>query len=268
MEAIANHNNIKHDYLFKSEALIPSSLAATPIFSPVERKMTQTKEMFDFELVRTKSERITFSGWKLDLQRDYPLFHTIMRQKQITGCKKFSISEYEIIKSLGIQNRKSNKADIDNRIKKMMSCFFQIEKFNKDGEITSKIYSNLINRVEWNIQNKEFLIEISEDLFNAEQTVDYEVLNLDVFSSIKSQYARALFLFYETFKFINQESVNFSMEKLAFRLGKNNMSTKYINQAIKKANIELVEKKYLKNVEYFQSKNNTTMCKITRNIQK
>lgn len=264
MDTIVNHDNIKHEYLFKGEALIPSSLAATPIFSPVERKMIQTKEMFEFEIARTKKERVTFSGWKLDLHRDYPLFHTIMRKKQTTGLQKFEISEQEITKSLGIQNRKSNKKDIDNRIKKMMSCFFQIEKFNSKGEMVQKIYSNLINRVEWKIEEKIFEIEISKDLFNAEQTVDYEVLNLEVFSDLKSQYARALFLFYETFKFINQESVNFSMEKLGVRLGKNNMLPKHLNQAIKKANTELVEKKYLKKIEYFQSQNNISMCKITR----
>ena len=264
MENIVNNKNIKHNYLFKGEALIPSSLAATPIFSPVERKMSKTKEMFDFELSRSKSERISFSGWKLDLQRDYPLFHIIMRKKQITGSKKFELTEYEIIKSLGIQNRKSNKKDIDDRIKKMMSCFFQIEKFNEEGEVSHKIYSNLINRVEWNVKAIIFQIEISDDLFNAEQTLDYEVLNLEIFSSIKSQYARALFLFYETFKFINQESVNFSMNKLGYRLGKNNMQPKHLNQEIKKANNELIEKKYIKNVEYFQSKNEVHMCKITR----
>jgi hypothetical protein len=264
METITNHDNIKHEYLFKGEALIPSSLAATPIFSPVERKMSKTKEMFEFELARTKKERVTFSGWKLDLQRDYPLFHIIMRKKQITGSKKFEITEYEITKSLGIQNRQSNKKDIDERIKKMMSCFFQIEKFNSKGETSNKIYSNLINRVEWDVEAKTFQIEISEDLFNAEQTVDYEVLNLDIFSSIKSQYARALFLFYETFKFINQESVDFPMEKLGIRLGKNNMSSKHLTQEIKKANNELIEKKYLKNVDYFKAKNDSNMCKITR----
>jgi hypothetical protein len=264
MEKINNHTNIKHEFLFKGEALIPSSLAATPIFSPVERKSCRTKELSEFELVRTKNERITFSGFKLDLQRDYPLFHTIMRHKQITGSKSFTLSEKEITTELGIQNRSSNKKDIDERFKKMMTCFFQIEKYNNEGELTNKIYSNLINRVDWDIKNKLFNIEISDELYNAEQLVDYEVLNLTVFSGLKSQYARALFLFYETFKFINQESVNFSIDKLGIRLGKNNMEKKHLNQEIKKANNELVEKKYLKNVEYFTAKNHSKMCKISR----
>ncbi len=264
MQKIKNHQNIKHESLFKSEALIPSSLAATPIFSPVERRSSRVKEISEFELVRTKNERITFSGFKLDLQRDYPLFHTIMRKKQITGSKTFVVTEKEMTTELGIQNRASNKEDVDARFKKMMTCFFQIEKYNNEGQLIKKIYSSLINRVDWDVQNKSFEVEISDELFNAEQTVDYEVLNLNIFSSIKSQYARALFLFYETFKFINQESVDFSMDKLGIRLGKNNMEKKHLNQEIKKANNELIEKKYLKNVEYFTAKNKSKMCKISR----
>ena len=268
MEAINNNDNLKHDFLFKSEALIPSSLAATPIFSPVERKMSQTKELQSFEISRTKNEKISFNGFKLDLKRDYPLFHTIMRKKQITGQRKFELTEYELTTALGIQNRTSNKKDIDQRIKKMMTCFFEIEKFDRDNNPIRKIYSNLINQVDWNIKDKVFQIELSEGLYNAEQVVDYEVLNLDVFSSLKSQYARALFLFYETFKFINQSSVNFPMEKLAERLGKNNMDKKHLHQEIKKANKELIEKEYLSDVSYFKSQNKETMCKIHRQVKK
>lgn len=268
MDIINNNENIKHDFLFKGEALIPSSLAATPIFSPVERKLSQTKEIYSFELSRTKNEKISFNGFKLDLKRDYPLFHTIMRKKQITGLRKFELSEYEITNALGIQNRTTNKKDIDNRIKKMMTCFFEIEKFDNDNKLIKKIYSNLINHVEWNITEKIFEIELSEGLYNAEQVVDYEVLNLDVFSSLKSQYARALFLFYETFKFINQSSVNFPMNKLGQRLGKNNMDKKHLHQEIKKANKELIEKEYLSDVSYFKSHNKETMCKIHRQVKK
>jgi hypothetical protein len=264
MIKIQKSENLKHSFLYDSEALMPASLVATPIFSPVERKMAKTKELSEFEISRTKHERIIFNGLKLDLKRDYSLFHLIMRKKQVTGKKSFEITEKEITKSLGIQNRASNKKDIDTRIKKMMTCFFEIEKFNDDGETIHKIYSNLINRVKWDVVDKIFHIEISDDLYNAEQLVDYEILNLDVFSSIKSQYSRALFLFYETFKFINQGSVNLPMEKLGIRLGKNNMEQKYINQEIKKANNELIERGYLKDAEYFKAQNGSSMCKIFR----
>jgi hypothetical protein len=191
-----------------------------------------------------------------------------MRKKQITGLRKFELSEYEITKALCIQNRTSNKKDIDQRIKKMMTCFFEIEKYDNDNNLIKKIYSNLINQVEWNIKEKTFQIELSENLYNAEQVVDYEVLNLEVFSSLKSQYTRALFLFYETFKFINQSSVNFHMDKLGQRLGNNNMDKKHLYQEIKKANIELIEKEYFSDVDYFKSKNKDIMCKIYRNSKK
>lgn len=264
MDTIINTENVKHDFLFKGEALIPSSLAATPIFSPVERKLSKTKELNSFELSRTKNEKISFNGFKLDLKRDYPLFHIIMRKKQVTGLRKFELTEYEVTNALGIQNRSSNKKDIDDRIKKMMTCFFEIEKYDNDGSVVRKIYSSLINHVEWNMKDKVFEIELSESLYNAEQVVDYEVFNLDVFSSLKSQYARALFLFYETFKFINQASVHFPMEKLGARLGKNNMDKKHLYQEIKKANRELIDIDYLTEVEYFKSQNKENMCRIHR----
>ena len=268
MDIINNNENIKHDFLFKGEALIPSSLAATPIFSPVERKLSQTKEIYSFELSRTKNEKVSFNGFKLDLKRDYPLFHIIMRKKQITGLRKFELTEYELTTALGIQNRTSNKKDIDQRIKKMMTCYFEIEKFDDENNPVKKIYSSLISQVEWNMVDKVFEIELSEGLYNAEQVVDYEVLNLDVFSSLKSQYARALFLFYETFKFISHSSVNFPMDKLGQRLGKNNMDKKHLYQEIKKANKELIEKDYLSDVGYFKSQNKDTMCKIHRKVKK
>ena len=264
MEPILNTKELKHDYLYKNEALMLSSLAATPVFSPVHRTKLHEKELVEFELIRTKNEKVSFTGMRLDLQRDYPLFHMIMRKKQVTGRQEFSLSEYEMTKTLGIQNRTSNKADIDKRIKKMMSCFFEVEKYNNQGLLTSKVYSSLINRVEWNKERKEYLIEISKDLYQAEKNFDYEVLSLDKFNSFKSQYSRALFLFYETFKFLNQSSVNFPVEKLGIRLGKNNMAPKHVKQEIKKANIELIDKGYLKNVKYFIAKNGTDMCSIDR----
>lgn len=113
MDTIINTDNLKHDFLFKGEALIPSSLAATPIFSPVERKLSKTKEIYEFEISRTKNEKVSFNGFKLDLKRDYPLFHIIMRKKQTTGLRKFELSEYEVTTALGIQNRTTNKKDID-----------------------------------------------------------------------------------------------------------------------------------------------------------
>lgn len=260
----SENNNLKHNFLYESEALILSSLVATPIFLPVERKKTKVKELSEFEILRTSREKVMFSGYRLDLQRDYPLFHLIMRKKQTTGKKEFIITESEIMKSLKIQNRKSNKIDIDSRIKKMMSCHFEIEKYDENGMTEFKIYSNLINRVQWDLKSKTFLIEISDDLFNSEQKVDYEIMNLETFQSIKSQYARSLFLFYETFKFISSDSIKFPMEKLWKRLGNNNMEQKYLNQEIKKANNELVNMKYLKDVEYYKAMNKSNMCKIFR----
>lgn len=264
MESILNTSELKHEFLYENEALMLSSLAATPVFSPVHRTKLHEKELVEFELIRTKNEKVTFTGLRLDLQRDYPLFHLIMRKKQITGKQEFSISEYEMIKTLNIQNRTSNKLDIDKRIKKMMSCFFEVERYDNEGVLVNKVYSNLINRVEWSKKDKEYIIEISKDLFKAEQYFDYEILNLETFNKFKSQYSRALFLFYETFKFIGQDSVNFPMEKLGRRLGNNNMELKYLNQEIKKSNKELIVEGYIKEVLYFKAKNGTMMCSIKR----
>ena len=99
MESILNTSELKHEFLYENEALMLSSFSCNPVFSPVHRtKLHEKKELVEFELIRTKNEKVTFTGLRLDLQRDYPLFHLIMRKKQITGKQEFSISEYEIIK--------------------------------------------------------------------------------------------------------------------------------------------------------------------------
>jgi hypothetical protein len=264
MQSVLNSDNIPHKFLYDDESLMLSSFIATPVFTPVERKMTQKKALCEFEIMRTKNERVFFSGVKLDLHRDYPLFHLIMREKQLSGKLDFFIKENALCRALGIQSRKSNKEDLDRRIKKMMTCSIQIEKLDSKGNAHKKIYASMIDWVEWDIINKTFQIKLSDKLFRAEEAFDYEVIKLSAYRQIRSQYARALFLLYESYKFLTHTRIVISMSKLSQRLGDNNMALKYLHQEVKKANKELIELGYLDDCSYFNNKQKQPVCEIVR----
>jgi hypothetical protein len=249
-----------------------SSLIHAPIFVPTSSKNCFSKEFIEVCIDRTKDERIKFRGLQLDLSYDFQLFSIVVSRLQQTDNVNITLTEKELFKALGLpakKKEKSKKDILELRFKKLLDCKIELDEFGicpisgMRGTVNWLCF-NLLNSIQWNRSLGIIFIEVNKHL-RLIRTEDFhqELININKLNKIKTQYARALYLYLQTKKFRNQIAVDHRLDQLITRFNTPNMLLKEQKRKVKVSLQELKEKRFIADFYFYKSKvQEIDMCKI------
>jgi len=234
-----------------------TSLLFAPIFSARPPKYDEKKEV-EINLRRTKNETIYYKGRLLDTIKDFPLFSLLVSKLQKINqnlpdnaprVMEFEMTEVEVFKTLGVQIRKSNRDLFEKRLDKLKASDICIKIFNDDQMCIRKIKTSLVLKYDWKKENKIIHFTMDYDFLPKHKNstdIDREFIDLRVYDSINTGYAKSLFLYLETKKFSDQKYVMHVKESLINRIAMNVTSNRERNRALDESLKELVRVGYLK----------------------
>lgn len=250
-----------------TESIQLTSLLFAPIFSARPPKYDEEK-IVEINLRRTKTETIHYKGRLLDTIKDFPLFSLLVSKLQKINqnlpedaprIMEFEMTEVEVFKTLGVQIRKSNIDLFEKRLDKFKASEICIKRFNDDQVCIRKIKTSLVLKYDWKKENKIIHFTMDYDFLPKGKNstdIDREFIDLRVYDSINTGYAKSLFLYLETKKFTDQEYVRHSKESLINRIAMNVKTNRERNRALTASLEELVRVGYLK--KYYPDKSKDT----------
>jgi hypothetical protein len=242
--------------LRKIDSPILTTFLQSPIFTPSQKGVSREFDNYRKIVINPSSkEEVTISGPVLDMNKDFAIWATVLKKIDETGQVKVSIPENELLLNIGYSKSNLNntvKKAIENKIENMMKVTVKIVIDDKDKNRDCTYFINIFTTGKWDRIKKVFEFQINEDLFDAYTNMRWKALDLEYYHKIKTEYAKALFCFYESH---SNKMIPFKREKLLERLGLENYSRK--NNAygkLKKAHEQLEEIGFLKN---FKCEKNT-----------
>lgn len=265
-------NDLIKTKLRKVDVPILVSYMSAPIFVPVSKRVNRDEAVFRrIEIFSTKNMKIKAKVPLLDLSVDFPIWASALKElseseKIDKKNPKVRISENEFLKKLGISKNNinlKNKKNIDRRLELMMSAIITIEIYSDTEEFLEKSYINLFTTAKWSREDGYFEFTFNPDIYGAYSDFMWKSIDMDYYRSIKTEYAKALFLYYESHSdFI----IPIERSTLINRLNISDYSrANNINQKLKEAHNLLSEIGFLKKFEIEKSKENK---KVYYKVQK
>jgi hypothetical protein len=220
-------------HLRKIDTPILTTFLQEAIFVPAKKGVSRGIDNFrEIVINKSKSETITVTGPVLDMNKDFLIWATVLKEVDKQGSFKISLTENDFLHKIGysVNNTNSNnKKKIEKRIENMMKVNVKIEIDNKEKNRDCTYFINIFSTGSWDRSSKKFTFSINEDLFNAYSKIKWKALDLDYYQKIKTDYAKALFCFYESH---SDNLIPIKRDKLLIRLGLDKYSRK--NNAYRK----------------------------------
>tara|TARA_B100002019_G_C21213340_1_gene570570 strand:+ start:115 stop:933 length:819 start_codon:yes stop_codon:yes gene_type:complete len=235
--------NIVKTKLRNIDIPILTAFLSAPIFIPVSKKIDRESVVFKkFEIFSTKNIKIKAKVPLLDMTVDFPIFAVAIKELSKTPGTSVRIEENKFLKLLGINRNninKKNKFNIDRRLESMISSVITIELFSDAGEFIEKSYINLFSSAKWSREDGYFEFKFNSDIYKAYDNIKWKAIDLEYYQSIRTEYAKALFLFYESH---SDKLIPIEKEKLIERLDLGGYSrANNITAKINKAHQQLKE---------------------------
>jgi hypothetical protein len=241
-------NDVK---LRKIDTPILTTFLQAPIFVPAKKGVSKGVDNFrEIVVKRSKSETITITGPVLDMNKDFPIWATVLKEVELRETNKVTLHDGDLLKKIGYSANNinvSNKRRIEARIDSMMKVNVKIELKNPETDEDCTYFINVFSSAKWDRAKKIFVFTVNDDLFTAYTQIRWKAVDLDYYQRIKTDYAKALFCYYESHSdFI----IPINRERLIERLGLGTYSRKNnANRKIKEAHDHLKEIGFLKDYD-------------------
>ncbi|MGE6315333.1 hypothetical protein ACQKC1_06030 [Shewanella baltica] len=242
-----------------TESMQLSSIIHAPIFATSNYKVEEkSRELVSYEVSRTKYERIVYNGLELNASDDFPIFAIIISKYQ--QSKKFSITLtvkelFEALKLSKASRTEAKRKVLVKRIKRLEFCHVELF-YYRDGcddvdQYTTRLSFPLFQSTFYDTDTKEIKIELSRKLGTI-ATADFseELIDLTVYYKIKTQYAKAVYLYLQTKKFKRQSYFYVDLYKFLERFGHSKMEAREKKRKLKIALEQLVILNHISGFEF------------------
>jgi len=197
---------IKKIYINDAECLMPSVFTQSKIFLVIPENYPDLKKESVPMIIgqRTKTETYSYSGYKLDLIKDYPLFHIMLREKQHQKTNDVKINLNAVLKELGIQVKPENRFKLFNRIWEFRLCSISVTN-EGDGKFKlPKKRTALINTMT-TVDEKYVIVHFCDDMDLIVDSLDTQIIDLAEYRKLKKQSAMAIYLSIKSHGFIKSK---------------------------------------------------------------
>jgi hypothetical protein len=258
VESVEGKGLVKEQTLLRSvDTPILTTFLQSTIFMPTKKGLSRGIDNYrEIEIKKSSYETIKVSGPYLDMNKDFPIWATVLKEVDRTGSYRVSIPENELLSRIGysVNNiNAKNKAEVEKKIENMMKVHVKIVLKDMPDDPDCTYFISVIPTGKWDRHRKRFEFTINEDLFFAYKKIKWKALDLDYYMSLKTDYAKALFCFYESH---SDKTIPFKREVLLARLGLDKYARKNnAYQKLKLAHENLKDIGYLKYVECSKNKN-------------
>jgi len=243
---------INNVYINKEECAMPSVFTQSPIFQVIPKNDKVARE----ELVhyagkkRTRDEAHSFSGYRLDLIRDYPLFHILLMEVQKQKSHTININLDSVIKQLGVKKpRKENRKNTYYRIWKFSECIITVLKIKGDKTIAidqlPEVTTRLIHEINEADGINNYTVVFTERINKLMALFQYQKIDLGEYKKLKLQPSMAIYLAIRSHAFISTKSLNLTLKTLKVHYKESN-EDKHTMQDLEKGFQELIEKEFIK----------------------
>ena len=229
--------NLIETKIRKVDVPILTSFLTSPIFIPLSKKEDRDSQgKRNFEIYCTKNVKIIAKVPPLDMTVDFPIWAAAVKLLNEKENLAIEIEENKFLNLIGITKtnlNNKNKKQIDKRIERMLETMIKFEYYDSNQELLKKDYINLFSKASWLKQEGRFEFNFNPDIYDSYQQIKWKAIDLDYYKGIKTEYAKALFLFYESH---SNDVIPIEKNKLIERLNlshysrPNNITVK-INQA-------------------------------------
>jgi hypothetical protein len=244
-------NNTK---LRKVDTPILTTFLQAPIFVPTQKSASRGFDTYrEIQIKQNYKEEVSITGPLLDMNKDFPIWATVLKQVELTNSCKVTIAENKLLENIGYSKSNinlKNKKVVEKKVENMMKVTIKI--VLKDDE-DATMFFNVLSTGKWDRKKKIFEFTVNEDLFAAYEKIRWKALDLDYYKEIKTEYAKALFCFYESHA---DKIIPIKIDKLLLRLGLENYSR--VNNArrkLKQAHDVLKDIGFLESYDCYKSDN-------------
>ncbi|TVP08474.1 hypothetical protein [Shewanella algae] len=239
-----------------------SSILHSPIFSTSNYKIeAQERTLVSYQISRTKNERIIYNGLELNTSDDFPLFAIIMSKYQQTKNFKVVLYENDLFDALRISldaRKKTKKEVIRKRLKRLEMCNIELLYYDESNSheidsFTTRLSFSLFESTFYDLKSGEITVNLNGRIGDV-ATADFskELIDLTVFYKIKTQYAKATYLFLQTKKFKKQKYFYLSLDEMIERFGHSKMVKREKKRKLKIALEQLVTLNHIGDFEFLK----------------
>ncbi len=242
-------------YLNGHEAVMPSSLTQSKIFSVMGKnnlKLRQQKTKYTE--VRTKNEAHTYTGYKLDIKYDYPIYHYLLREKQLQGSTLVTIDFNLMLDAIGKQIRPENRKALYNRIKQFKYCEISVTKYagNEEKDKLPLVDTSFILEIR-KISEFVYTVLFSKEVDELVNDFDTQKIDLVEFKKLKKRPSMAIYLQIKSYGYIRSHSINILFDKFKVHYDESR-TNRQIRQDLLIGFNELKEKGMIKEFEEGRTK--------------
>lgn len=250
-----NTNLMNHKTkLRKVDTPILATFLQSPIFIPTQKSASRGFDTYrELTIKQSFKEEVYVTGPLLDMNKDFLIWAAVLKEVETNNTSKITIPENKLLECIGYSKSNintRNKEVVEKKIENMMKVTIKI--ILKEEE-DATIFFNIISTGKWDRKNKRFDFSVNEDLFEAYSKMRWKALDLDFYKEIKTEYARALFCFYESH---SDKIIPIKLSKLMSRLGLDSYSR--VNNArrkLKEAHEILVNIGFLSSYKTYKNQN-------------
>lgn len=244
----------KHMRLRKVDTPILATFLQSPIFIPTQKSASRGFETYrELAIKQNSKEEVYVTGPILDMNKDFLIWACVLKEVEITNSSRIKIPENKLLSSIGYSKTNintRNKEIVEKKIENMMKVTIKI--ILKEEEDATLLF-NIFSTGKWDRKNKYFDFTLNEELFDAYSKMRWKALDIDYYKEIKTEYARALFCFYEGHA---DKIIPIRLDKLLSRLGMENYSrTNNARRKLKEAHSVLKDIGFLKSFEFIKNSN-------------
>jgi hypothetical protein len=257
---------IKNRFINNAECLMPSVFTQSNIFLVIAENDTDRKK----ELVsmsygsRKKTEAYSYSGYKLDLVKDYPLFHIFLREKQKQGTNEIKINLNDVMKELGMAVRSKNRNKLYERIWDFGQCSISVMNIEDDKEADKyklpEERAVLINRMSV-LDKKHVIVHFCKEMDIIVNSFDTQVIDLAEYRKLKMQSAMAIYLSIKSHGFIKSKIINLTLKVLRVHY-EDERNDGQVKEELKEGFKKLISLGIIKSYEKSETHSKATIYKI------
>lgn len=235
-----NENGIRFTGLVKTNLRkIDSPIIVTflrnKVFVPVSKKIKRDMSSFKvYDTIQNNSETIQIKGPLLDMNKDFPIWATVLKEVDLQKSLSVSINENDFLAKIGYGNtniNKKNKLIVEEKISNMLAVQVKITRISDDYDDVTQI--NLFTEGVWDRKNKVFSFKINEKMCVYYEKFKWKAIDIEYYNKLKTEYAKALFLFYESHSdFIIPINRDVLLDRLGlFGYSRNNNANRKLTEA-------------------------------------
>lgn len=246
---------------------MPSALAHSRLFGVIAtennnvKKKTKQKRI-KFVFVRSKDEAMSYEGFRLDLKRDYPLLHILLKEKQRQKTNHVQINLNKILKDLGIQVTEKNRDDIFKRIKDFATCELSVSKSVPDKNGTyPEVTTRLVLEIRKLDTEFDFVVHFPVDIDDLVSKFHAQIIDLADYKKLKRQASMGIYLTIRSHLFVSRKRQKLPFTKFSMRYN-DSQTEKQIIQDLRKGFEELIKKGLIKSYEKYTADNGKEMYDI------